>query len=164
MTLHVNLTGADLHEPKGAESASTGTVYVSDGAGSGSWTKIGTAEIDTAEVFNVNKGKLSVYFADIGTAGSIYIPWSSDVTITKITTAVHTAPTTTDTVLTCYNGTGVSMGTITVAFGGSAGDLDSLTPASNNTLTANQVMRIASDGGAANTVAVTIVIDYTWTS
>ena len=34
---HKDLTGTSLHEPKGADSASSGTVYVSDGAGSGSW-------------------------------------------------------------------------------------------------------------------------------
>jgi microcystin-dependent protein len=38
MTVHKNLTGADLHEPKGADTAASGEVYVADGAGSGSWT------------------------------------------------------------------------------------------------------------------------------
>lgn len=36
-TYHRDLTGADIHEPKGADTASAGTVYVADGAGSGSW-------------------------------------------------------------------------------------------------------------------------------
>lgn len=36
-TIHKNLTGADLHEPKGADTALSGQIYVSDGAGSGSW-------------------------------------------------------------------------------------------------------------------------------
>lgn len=34
---HSTLTGADLHEPKGAASAAAGTVYIANGAGSGSW-------------------------------------------------------------------------------------------------------------------------------
>lgn len=34
---HKNLTGNQLHEPKGADTASDGDVYVSDGAGSGTW-------------------------------------------------------------------------------------------------------------------------------
>lgn len=37
MTLHSSLTGSELHEPKGADSASIRDSYVSDGAGSGSW-------------------------------------------------------------------------------------------------------------------------------
>lgn len=36
-TEHRNLTGASLHEPKGCASAASGTVYISDGAGSGNW-------------------------------------------------------------------------------------------------------------------------------
>lgn len=36
---HSLLSGADLHEPKGIETANPNTVYVADGSGSGSWTK-----------------------------------------------------------------------------------------------------------------------------
>lgn len=35
--LHKNLTGTDLHEPKGAAAASANQVYVADGAASGAW-------------------------------------------------------------------------------------------------------------------------------
>lgn len=35
---HKDLTGADLHEPKGVSTAGTGTVYVANGSGSGAWT------------------------------------------------------------------------------------------------------------------------------
>jgi len=37
MAEHNTLTGASLHEPKGAATAALGEVYVADGAGSGSW-------------------------------------------------------------------------------------------------------------------------------
>lgn len=40
---HSTLTGSELHEPKGADTAALGTVYVADGAGSGSWNSIGTS-------------------------------------------------------------------------------------------------------------------------
>lgn len=40
MAEHRNLTGASLHEPKGAENAALDTVYTSDGAGSGAWIPI----------------------------------------------------------------------------------------------------------------------------
>jgi hypothetical protein len=36
--LHSSLTGANLHEPKGVASATSGQVYVANGAGSGVWT------------------------------------------------------------------------------------------------------------------------------
>jgi microcystin-dependent protein len=47
-TVHRNLTGADLHEPKGADTATSGKVYVSDGAGSGSWTDASSIITNTA--------------------------------------------------------------------------------------------------------------------
>jgi len=40
---HASLTGLELHEPKGADTAALGTVYVANGAGSGSWNSIGTS-------------------------------------------------------------------------------------------------------------------------
>lgn len=40
---HASLTGSNLHEPKGVAAAALGTVYVANGAGSGSWNSIGTS-------------------------------------------------------------------------------------------------------------------------
>lgn len=56
-TVHKNLTGADLHEPKGAAAAASGQVYVSDGAGSGVWTT--TSSIVTAGGFTTGNTKFS---------------------------------------------------------------------------------------------------------
>jgi hypothetical protein len=36
-TAHANLTGANLHEPKGVATATVDQIYQADGAGSGSW-------------------------------------------------------------------------------------------------------------------------------
>lgn len=47
-TIHKNLTGSDLHEPKGAASALSGQVYVADGAGSGAWTPASSVVTNTA--------------------------------------------------------------------------------------------------------------------
>lgn len=38
--LHSSLTTTDLHEPKGVAAASSDTVYVANGAGSGAWTAV----------------------------------------------------------------------------------------------------------------------------
>jgi len=40
---HATLTGSQLHEPKGVEVAPLGTVYVSNGTGSGNWSNVGTS-------------------------------------------------------------------------------------------------------------------------
>ena len=45
---HNELPDELLHEPKGASTAVAGTVYVADGAGSGSFQKLPTASLDIA--------------------------------------------------------------------------------------------------------------------
>lgn len=50
---HADLTGADLHEPKGADTAAADKVYVSNGTGSGTWQKITSSQLDsTADPFS----------------------------------------------------------------------------------------------------------------
>lgn len=39
MAEHSDLTGTDLHEPKGVENASANEIYIADGSGSGAWKK-----------------------------------------------------------------------------------------------------------------------------
>lgn len=48
MSVHRNLTGADLHEPKGADTALSGQVYVANGTGGGVWTDASTIITNTA--------------------------------------------------------------------------------------------------------------------
>lgn len=47
---HSQLPDELLHEPKGASTAAAGTVYVADGAGSGSFSKLPTTSLDIALV------------------------------------------------------------------------------------------------------------------
>lgn len=47
MAEHNTLTGASLHEPKGAATATAGQTYVADGAGSGAWTAPSTSDLVT---------------------------------------------------------------------------------------------------------------------
>jgi len=46
---HSALTGANLHEPKGADAAAVDTVPVSDGAGGTSWRKVASDEVTSAD-------------------------------------------------------------------------------------------------------------------
>lgn len=59
---HSTLTGVNLHEPKGADSASEGEVYVADGAGSGAWTA-------GALAFSAKLLHVRDYYASAGTSG-----------------------------------------------------------------------------------------------
>lgn len=47
-TAHASMTGSELHEPKGADTANAGEVYIADGAGSGSWGSVGTSSFTGA--------------------------------------------------------------------------------------------------------------------
>jgi hypothetical protein len=45
---HKNLTSNQIHEPKGADTATANKVYVSNGSGSGTWKKIETSEMEAS--------------------------------------------------------------------------------------------------------------------
>lgn len=46
--LHKNLTGAQVHEPKGASGATSGTYYLADGASGGAWSVVYASTSDTS--------------------------------------------------------------------------------------------------------------------
>lgn len=153
-----------IHEPKGVAAAAANKSYVSNGLGSGTWKKLTTSELDTTSIFNTNKETLTFRFTDLSTPSSQWLIMPYACTVTQIYGALQGAIITADTIFTFRNTAGASMGTMTVAFTGSAaGDMDSLAPSVNNTFTAGQVMRIDSDGGSANTVDeyLTILITRT---
>lgn len=65
MALHNSLTDPNLHEPKGASTASAGQIYVANGSGSGVWTTNpsgwGFYQDDTSEqTFNTTAAKLTI--------------------------------------------------------------------------------------------------------
>lgn len=65
MPLHSVITDPDLHEPKGISTASQGRVYVSNGAGSGSWLHIPSGwgyyqHNGLAQTFNTTDAKLLI--------------------------------------------------------------------------------------------------------
>lgn len=43
---HKDIPDSELHEPKGVSTAPAGTLYVSDGLGSGSWKRVSVGEIE----------------------------------------------------------------------------------------------------------------------
>lgn len=77
--IHSNLTGSDLHEPKGVASAAEGKVYVADGVGSGSWHYLPTGwgyykDNGSAQSFNTTPALLSIDGAGSTTETS-YLPF-----------------------------------------------------------------------------------------
>lgn len=132
---HSTLSGADLHEPKGAATAAAGEVYVADGAASGAWTAL--QDIYTGVI------------TDVSTAETIYIPIQNAGTVAKVVTVLEGAIATSDALLTVKNSAGTSMGTITITqLGSAAGDVDTVSPVANNTVAADTAITIETDGAS----------------
>lgn len=77
MALHNTLTGAALHEPKGADAALTGQVYVSDGSGSGQWKYVPSGFVrygdgGAEQTFDSTPTKLSI--DGVGVSVESYLP------------------------------------------------------------------------------------------
>lgn len=146
--LHSALTTTELHEPKGAASATANQVYVADGAGSGAWTN--------------RQMTFSAVIADVSTAETVYIPMPYAGTVSKIITVLEGAITVADATITAKNSAASSMGTITVAYTSSAaGDVDTLAPGSNNTVTDDDYITVETNGGSttAQKLWVTVIVD-----
>jgi len=177
---HSALTGADLHEPKGAAAASADEVYIADGAASGAWAQMSAAKVSIADTGSYFTGTdveaalqelgpkisyLTLELTDISTASFVLIPIPVDCVVNEVQTILHGAITAADAVITVTRGgDAATLGTITVANSGSAeGDQDENTSLSNNTVTraTNKYIKVATDGGSTNTVALSIQIKIT---
>lgn len=157
MTLHKNLTGADLHEPKGIESATSGQVYVANGAGGGAWTS------KNGDILNANYFVQQAYMPDMGTAGTppgsvfFYVPMKSE--IVSLTSVVRDSLTGADGILSIYIDGVLFADTLTVPHSGSsAGQKNTKTIVTANTLSAGSKVEVRSNGGPTNTVPADIIL------
>ena len=138
MPLHSALTGTDLHEPKGVAAAAAGKIYLSNGLGSGSWA--------------VPPYTLTSVIDDVSTAATIYLPIPYAGTVTKVVTVLAGSLTTANATVTVRNAAAVSMGTLTITQSGSAaGDIDTLSPVSNNTVVSDSRISVETDGASDTT-------------
>ena len=177
-TQHKDLSGSDLHEPKGVASASNKTVYVANGSGSGAWSAYLATDLDTTGVTsghylynnsgtiagiavnNANLVYLTYRFADISSSATAhYVVAPIAGTIDAIWTVINNTVSA-DTVLSFdIEGTGLTSGDITIAASGSAaGVRDSSTPTGNNSISAGQALRVISDGATVTTCEATITV------
>lgn len=135
--------------------ATANQVYVADGAASGAWTTVQGG---------LNKYIFTIHMQDASSAtatlNSAYLAMPFACTVTDVYSVAYAAIATTDNVLTVANNAGSAMGTITVAFTGSAvGDVDQITTiTTNNTFTAGQKLSVISNSGSATACPMTITI------
>ncbi len=151
---HKDLTGAQLHEPKGASTASVGTAYISDGLGSGDW------EDPTGSVYNKNLYPLVSTLTDLATASSVYfyVPIKSRVLSYHVT--IYGAVDANTTFVPYVNGVAVADNLIVIAAGSAEGQTTSRIMVSNTDMAAASVVRIASDGAAAGAVRADVQVVF----
>jgi hypothetical protein len=178
---HKVIPDAQLHEPKGVVSATSGTNYEANGAGSGSWKKPDAANVNIADAGSLYTGatveaalqEIGVRYnysngviVDVSTASSIYIPIPENTSsVNRVTTILHGAIATADAGITITRGgDGALLGNITVANAGSAeGDQDDNSVLSNNTVSraTHKYIKVTTDGASTNTVGLSVEIKFT---
>lgn len=169
MALHKDLTGADLHEPKGVAAASSGQVYVANGSGSGVWIKGAagnTTIVDTSNRFtgtDVEAALNELYegaelvlglFTDVSNPSTVLVPIPYSTQIVSIDFILGGAITVANSTLTITRSDGASMGTQTIVQSGSAeGTTFTFVPAGNATFTypTHKYIKMVSDGASTTT-------------
>ena len=149
MAHHKDLTGTDLHEPKGVAAASANTVYVANGSGSGAWTAL----------------KSSVYaltrtFDDVSTAADMYVAIPKAGTIARIDAVLEAAITVANAAVTfSIGGVAVESSALTITQSGSApGTEFNSTPTGHNTVVAGNVLKISTDGASTTTAKLSVTV------
>lgn len=149
MAHHKDLTGTDLHEPKGVASATSGQVYVADGAGSGVWTTKPGSYLS-----------LVVVVVDISTAGDFYIASPVAGTISLIEGILQAAISGANSAVTfSIGGVAIDSSAMSVLQSGSAaGDLYTSTPSGHNTVAAGSKIKVSTDGASTGTAQFTVTM------
>ena len=154
MAEHSNLTGADLHECKGASTASANTLLQATGSGTATFVDV----LSTLKARN--RITLFTQFTDISTASSEWVASPMAGKVIGIYVTLHGAITTANSTVTAEIGgvalTGLSI-TITQA-GSAAGSTFSGTPSGNNTIAAGQALEIITDGASSTTTVATVTV------
>lgn len=171
-TQHSTITDPQVHEPKGASSAAGNTVYVSDGAGSGGWSKVSLTQLNTTALYadidtQLNNGSipltgkvlLTAKLDDVSTPGGfVLLPIPQNCSIVSFTSAISGPITAGDAIITYKNG-GVTLGTSTISFGGSSkGNTYTFTPGSNQDLVAPTFIEVSTDGGSSDSASLYITV------
>lgn len=138
---HSELTGADIHEPKGyaalTADADVGKIYVANGAGSGTFQYYNTTFVD-------------LYIPDIDIASSAWVcsPVAGDITkIWYIVSTVNAAVTGTGIITPELGGTAITDGAITINTAIEGKETYSATPTALNTVAVGDAIELVSDGG-----------------
>lgn len=165
MALHRNLTGSNLHQPKGADSASANTCVIANGIGGTSWAKVSSSNIDATSIKNLNKYVVTAQMTDVSTADFFLVPCPDACTFVGATVIINNAITSADSVVTFTNSTGpATVGTLTIANAASAeGTRFTFTASSNNIMAAGSYLKVATDGVSSTVAKTLFFLNFTLT-
>lgn len=154
MAHHKDLTGTDLHEPKGVASASSGQVYVANGSGSGAWSALPVSYYTVSRTIT-NVSSASTFYVGIPVAG----------TIVKCTGVLDASLSAGSDATVSFKIGGVSVDTsnLDVVAASTAGSVFTSTPSGHNTVAVGNQLAIATDGLSTGSAAlhVTVLIRVT---
>lgn len=149
MALHRDLTGDELHEPKGIDTASENSVYVANGAGSGTWKD----RFDGHYI--ANEYTLTGRITDLSTAGSRYYftpPVRSE--LISLHAILDGALGGADSTLQIYINGVLFPDSLTIeSTGSSNGNIFSVYMTAANTLEPGSLIEVRTDGASDNAVA-----------
>ena len=136
---HKDIPDANLHEPKGVSTATTGKVLTAS-SGVGTWAF--QPAVVTAQIEDLTIATYITY---------VVLPYA--VTIDSVQSVIDSAFTTADKVVTLsIGGVNITGGSLTIAYSGSAaGDVDSCTCTALNALPAGTPLKITATGGSGGT-------------
>lgn len=155
MALHKDLTGADLHEPKGIATATSGQIYVADGAGSGTW------QAKNADALTFNQHYIQDQMPTINTASSAFFFVPVKAELTTLTAILHGPIDGGDKTLSIYiNGVLFADSLIVPTAGSAAGVKSTRTLSTANTVAAGSVVEVRSNGASAMAAKATIQLGF----
>ena len=154
---HKDLTGTDLHEPKGVDTATVGQVYVADGVGSGAWAN------PLSDVNNLNSVDVAGIIENVSDAGQNFmyvIPRTMSLTHLRATT--DAALTAADDILSIYKNNVLQGQTLTLPYTTSGkGVVRTLTLSPTYSFVAGDTIEIRTDGGSGTAARCYLTMTFT---
>lgn len=163
MALHKDLTGADLHEPKGAAAAAADNVYVATGAGSGTWKKLTLSTLDLTSMISPNTYRLTAVINDVSAPSFVLIPIPVNSTFVSARMVLSGGITVADSIVSFTRNDGSSFGgSVAITQAGSVeGTGFNFTATLNQTVTGPGYIKVASDGASTTSQQLFITVTLT---
>lgn len=160
MPLHKDLTGANLHEPKGVAAASSNSAYFADGSGSGSWRKISADDLGSS--IEANTIYMGTVLADVSTASFVLVPVPENMTLISALMVLGDSITDSDAEVSFTRNDSSSMGpSVTIEYSGSdEGTSFPFTSTTNSLVSSGGYVKVATDGASTGSVPLFITLKF----